>query len=81
MMPDFPTRDQARGLLILRGVQCDNNSDARAIIQAYIDGRLVMVEAVADGEITFDGYKFSLDDEFDYERTGRYLLLKLDDAE
>lgn len=40
-MTDFPTREQAQGLLILRGITVDGNSDARAIIEAYIDGRLV----------------------------------------
>ncbi len=46
-MSDFPTRDEARGLLILRGVRVDNNSDAKAIIQAYIDGQLVRVDGPA----------------------------------
>lgn len=37
----LPTRDQARGILILHCVQVANNSDGLAIVDAYVAGDLM----------------------------------------
>ena len=43
-MAELPTRDYARGILILRNVQVANNEDGIAVVRAYVNGTL-MTEA------------------------------------
>ena len=40
-MTDLPTREEAKGILLVRDLMISNNSDAVAIISGYIEGRLI----------------------------------------
>ncbi len=40
----LPTRDQARGILMLRDVQVYNNEDGMAVVRAFVGGELMTAD-------------------------------------
>jgi hypothetical protein len=41
----------------------------------------VLVEVEHEGIITLDGYTLHLTDDFDYERTGNFMLMRVEDTD